>query len=170
MRLVKAAVITAIVLAIIPTIVLSVNKITGGYTKRVEYEIIITEDNVNETVYELHDLAKLDDANNVTNWLYVEKDGEIINVRSFYFNPSTNRYIIVYLDDTSSTEYIDLTIDGPSGGMGNYTKIVLYDEIFVEPSVSSTELIILISLIPLILVSGLLVYQYKELGLKIRKE
>lgn len=172
MRWVKTVITIVIVLAIIPTIVLSINKLTSGYTKRVEYEITITKENVNETVYELYNLVKLDknndEINNVTNWLYVEKDGENISniIDMFYYTKVyDNRIAIKYLRGTSSY-WIDLYLDNPSGseGFDNYIKIILYDEISVEPPLTPTESI-LISLIPLILVSGLLIYQYKELGL-----
>ena len=172
MRWIKAMVITAIILAIIPTIVLSINKITEGSTKYVEYEIIITEENINETVYELYNLAKIDENNNVTNFLYVENKGAILNVTKFRYSQTYNWIEIIYLKG-SQTYIIRLDLDDPVEGSNidvtGTVKIVLYDEIVVEPSVSPTELL-LISLIPLILVSGLLVYQYNELGLKIRKE
>lgn len=177
MRWVKTVVITAIVLAIIPTIVLSINKITDGYIKRVEYEIIITRENIGEKVYELYNLVKLDTEGReslfpVTNWLYIEYDGRILNDAFFYYYEPYNYLKIHYDYSEDGKEYriIELDLDDPinrSTFTGQVLKIVLYDDIIVKPPVSPTGLI-LISLIPLILVSGLLIYQYKEL--KLRKE
>lgn len=165
LRWVKTAIITVIVLAIIPTIIMAINKLSGGSSKYVKYEITITSDNINETVYELYNLVKLDEENYVTNLLYVESDGEILNVISFSYIETLNRFWIEYLKG-GQTRGIMLDLDNPvNSTLPSDVKIVLYDEIFVELPVSPTELI-LISLIPLILVSSLLVYQYKELRLK----
>lgn len=168
MRWVKTVIITVIVLTIIPTIIMTINKLTGGSSKYVEYEITITQDNINETVYELYNLVKLDEENNVTNLSYVESGGEILNVISFSYIKTLNRFWIEYLK-SGQTHGIMLDLDNPvNSTLPSDVKIVLYDEIFVELPVSPTVLI-LISLIPLILVSGLLVYQYKELRLNNKK-
>lgn len=174
-RWVKTAVVIVIVSAIIPTIVMVINRLPSEYTtKREEYEITITKDNITETVYELYNLVKLDENNRVTNWLYIRIDGKIADVVYFGYGTDPSRRFGIRFYHAPSygyrTMYLDL--DDPIGESSfsyfNTLKIGLYDEIVVE-SISSLELL-LISLVPLILVSGLLVYQYKELGLKIRKE
>ena len=180
MRWIKAMIITVLVLAIIPTIVLSINKITGGKTKRVEYEITITWDNITETVHEINNIAKIVDIGHetmfpVTNFLYVEYDGRILNNAELYYyeySKFKGFYFVYYEGNDRNTFFIDLydpfNNSSSEALSANVIKVVLYDDIAVQP-LSPTE-IILISLIPLILVSGLLIYQYKELGLKIRKE
>lgn len=170
MRWVKAFVITAIVLAIIPTMIIVINRLPGEYTtERVEYEITITKDNITETVYELYNLVKLNENNRVTNWLYVRRNGQIADIASFFYETSPSRRFGIRYYDASSLGYRNmyLDLDDPIGnsstGLFDTLEIGLYDEIVVK-SPSSIELI-LISLTPLILVSGLLIYQYKELGL-----
>ncbi len=174
-RWVKAVVVFVIVSAIIPTIIMVINRLPSEYTtERVEYEITITQDNITETVYELYNLVKLDEENYVTNWLYVERNGQKAEVASFFYREESTRYFGIRFYHPPSYGYRNmyLDLDDPIGNSSfNYfdsLKIGLYDEIVIE-SMSSLELL-LISLVPLILVSGLLVYQYKELGLKIRKE
>ena len=173
MRWVKAMVITAIVLTIIPSIIMTINNISGGETKYEEYEIIITKDNVNETVPELYNLVEFDENNNLTNLIYVEYDGVTLNVNRaylYYDDYYEYYYLIISYISGGNTYNIRFNFDNPAGSIfTNYVKIALYKEIVVGSPLLTTELI-LISLIPLILVSGLLVYQYKELGLKIRKE
>lgn len=174
MRWVKVAIITVIVLAIIPTIISVINKLSEIETEYVEYEITITEDNIDITVYELYDIIKLDESGNVTNWLYVEFNGVILNITRFRYDEPNNVIEIRAPIGEGITQIINLDLDNPVEysyitGDFEYMKIALYDEIVIEPPLSSTELI-LISLIPLILVSGLLIYHYKELGLNIRKE
>jgi len=170
LRWVKTAIITVIVLAIIPTIITAINKLSGGTTKYVEYEITITRDNINETVYELYNLVKLDESNNVSNLVYAELNGTNRNVVYFYYINTDNKFFIQFSKGGSSYTIIIFNLNNPedSSDFFDVVKIVLYDEISVEPSVSPT-ILTLISLIPLILVSGLLVYQYKELKLKNKK-
>lgn len=175
MRWVKAVVTIVIVSAIIPTIIMVINRLPSEYTtERVEYEITITKDNITETVYELYNLVKLNENNRVTNWLYVERDGQKADVASFFYETSPSRRFGIRFYHAPSLGYRNmyLDLDDPIGESNFYSantlSIGLYDEIVIE-SMSSLELL-LISLVPLILVSGLLVYQYKELGLKIRKE
>jgi len=169
-RWVKTIVVIAIVTAIIPTMIMIINRLPGEYkTERVEYEITITKDNITETVYELYNLVKLDENNKVTNWLYVRRNGQKADVASFGYgtDPSRRFGIRFYYPPSYGYRTMYLDLDDPIGGSSfqyfDTLKIGLYDEIVVE-SISSLELL-LISLIPLILVSGLLIYQYKELGL-----
>ena len=161
MRWVKTAITIVIVLAILPAIVNVINDLTTG--KEVyegEYEIIITEDNINETIMELYELIEMDDDGNVTNYLLVEADGYEIDIGVFEYNDEFKKFNIM---DTSSNFIVDFGLENPEFPffLRDYLKITLYVNI-PEPVLSPAE-IILISLIPLIIVSGLLVYQYKEL-------
>lgn len=172
MRWVKAVVIIAIVSAIIPTMIVFINRLPRkDITERVEYEITITKDNITETVYELYNLVKLDENNAVTNWLYIRRDGQRIpkaDIASFSYSSTSNRFWIRFYYPPAygyRTMYLDLNdpVEGSTFQYFDTLEIGLYDEKVVK-SIPSLELM-LISLTPLILVSGLLIYQYKELGL-----
>ena len=64
------------------------------------------------------------------------------------------------------------TIENPTlpSIINDYIKIILLVDIEAKDPLVSPMILTLISLIPLIIIAGLITYQYKELKLKIRKE
>lgn len=155
MKLLKTAIVIVIVISIIPLIVKSINDLSGGDGYQGEYEIILTNENINEATEELLNLIETDENGNVTNYINVEVDGFNIDVGQFslinneYFNITDTGYQFVfnlYLDNPTLKPFIS-----------DYLKITLYVNIENEPLLSPT-LLTLLSLIPLIMISGLLVY------------
>lgn len=166
MRWVKTAIAIIIVLAIIPAIVKGISDLTTGKEGyEGEYEIILTDENINETIHEFVKYVETDEENNVTNCLEIELDGSPFDVLVFKFDGD-----YFHLVNKETDIMIGFNIGSPILGryVDDYLKITLYVNIPGEEPVLSPTEIILISLIPLIIVSGLLAYQYKEL--KIRKE
>lgn len=165
MRWVKITISTLTVLLIIPSIVKLINDLTTGTEGyEGEYEIVMTHENINETFHEFMKYVETDEDGNVTNYLEVELDGySPVDVQTFTFN---GEYFNLVGED--SMIIIGFPIENPDLGfmVDDYLKITLYVNIEgQDPLLSPTE-IILISLIPLIIISGLIFYQYKELKLK----
>lgn len=155
MKLFKTAIVIVIVISIMPLIVKSINDLSGSGGYQGEYEIIFTNENINEATQELLDLIEIDGNGNVTNYINVEVDGFNIDVGQFslinneYFNITDTGYQFVfnlYLDNPTLEPFIS-----------DYLKITLYVNIENESLLSPT-LLTLLSLIPLIMISGLLVY------------
>ena len=163
MRWVKTAITIVIVLAIIPAIVNSINDLTTGKEGyEGEYEIIITEDNINETIMELYELIEMDDDGNVTNYISVVADDMEVDVATFTFSEVYRQFNIV---DTGYNFVVDFELDNPKFPffLNDYLKITLYINIPGEEPLLSPTISILLTLVPLIMISGLLVYLYNNM-------
>lgn len=155
MKLLKTAIVIVIVISIIPIIVKSINDMSGGEGYQGEYEIIFTDENINEATQELLNLVEIDENGNVTNYINVEVDGYNIDV--YEFSLFNNEYF--YIGDEEYNFMFNLDLENPSlkPVISDYLKITLFVNIVNEPLLSPT-LLTLLSLIPLIMISGLLVY------------
>ena len=166
MRWVKIVISTLIALAVIPSIVKVINNLSGYEGN---YELIIREDNFYKTVPELFNLVEIDDEGNIINYLYVEADGnEIEDINLFIYSDdfegegerviSIIGFDFIALFNLDRPEYSAINKD--------YVKIILYIN---KKPLLSPGIITLISLTPLIFISGLITYQYKNLKIKYNK-
>ena len=156
MKWFKTAIVIVIVISIMPSIVKSINDLEGGGGYQGEYEIIFTDENINEATQELLNLVEIDENGNVTNYISVEADGNNIDV--YEFSLFNNEYF--YIGDAEYNFMYNLDLENPSlePVISDYLKITLYVNIESEKPLLSPALISLLTLIPLIMISGILIY------------
>lgn len=165
MRWSKTALVIIVVLAILPTIIKLINNFiessnnysTGKYQ---EYEIIITDDNINETILELLNLIETDENGNITNYLNIVADGSNIDVMDFTI--VNNEYIRIRGDNFGFILIIYLDKPQLKPIVFDYLKITL--NIYVEEtSLKLTIIQTILKFIPLFIPTGLFIYLINKL-------